>query len=177
MDIQKITLGFSIAGWCIFAGMLVSIPFRTKKLKSECGGLKMTLKSDFPLRSFLTFAVCALLLGVIPFRPFQPYISAIFILTALLGTGIASKQVVNSGINGIYEKMIISDTTALKFDDILSLPTLSYENQEETTGVDFRLLEVLQKNGSKITLVFPDEQVRTKALDVILEQCPRLKAE
>lgn len=177
MDIQKITLGFSIAGWCVFAGMLISIPFRTKKLKSECGQLKMPLKSDFPLRSFLTFAICGLLLGVIPFRTFAPYISGIFILTALLGTAIASKQVVNSGLNGIFEKMIISDTTALKYDDILSLPTLSYENQEETVNVDFRLLEVLLKNGSKITLVFPDQQVRTEALEVILKQCPRLKQE
>ena len=73
--------------------------------------------------------------------------------------------------------MIISDTTALKYDDILSLPTLSYENQEETVNVDFRLLEVLLKNGSKITLVFPDQQVRTEALEVILKQCPRLKQE
>lgn len=177
MDVKNLTIAFTIAGYCIFAALIISIPFKIKKLKSECGELKMALRSDFPLRSILTFAVCALLLGVIPFRNFQLYLSVVFILTALLGSSIASKQVVNSGINGIYENMIISDTTAIKYENILSLPTLSYENQKETTNVDFRLLEILTKNGAKITMFFPNEQTRNQALNVILEQCPRLKTE
>lgn len=158
----------------IFVAMIACIPFKIKKLKKECGALKMKLKSDFPMRSILIFVVCGALIGIVPLRDFPVYISVIFLLTALIGASIAAKEVANSGMNGVFENMIISDTTAIKYDDILSLPTVSYEKQEDTTQVDFRLLEVLPKKGAKITLVFPDETVRNKALDIILAQCPRL---
>ncbi len=176
MNTKTTVILIAVAAYIVFAALIISIPFRIKKLKAECGELKMKLRSEFPLRSFLIFLICALLIGVIPLRSFELYISVIFVLTALLATYIASNQVVNSGMNGVFENMIISDTTALKYDDILSLPTLSYENQEETSQVDFRLIEVLKKDGSKVTFAFPDEATRTQALNIILEQAPQLKA-
>ena len=176
MNTKTTVILIAVAAYIVFAALIISIPFRIKKLKAECGELKMKLRSEFPLRSFLIFLICSLLIGVIPLRSFELYISVIFVLTALLATYIASNQVVNSGMNGVFENMIISDTTALKYDDILSLPTLSYENQEETSQVDFRLIEVLKKDGSKVTFAFPDEATRTQALNIILEQAPQLKA-
>lgn len=174
MDSKTLTWILTGLSYALFAAIIVMIPFRIKKIKSECGELKMALKSDFPLRSFLIFAVCAALIGLVPLRNFALYLCLVFDLTALIASWMASKDVANSGINGIYENMIISDTTAIKYSDILSLPTVAWEKQEETAQVDFRLLEVIPEKGGKITLVFPDEKVRNQALSVILEQCPRL---
>lgn len=175
MDSKIIIILIVVAAYVAFAGLLISIPFRIKKLKKECGELKMKLRSEFPLRSILAFVICALLIGVIPLRSFELYVSAIFAATSVLATYIASCQVVNSGMNGVFENMIISDTTAVKYDEIMSLPTLAYENDEDTVNVDFRLIEVLKKNGAKVTFAFPDEAKRNQALQIILEQAPQLK--
>ena len=52
---------------------------------------------------------------------------------------------------------------------------LGAEYDEETTQVDFRILEVIPKKARKIQLIFPDETTRNTALEFILKQCPRLK--
>ena len=174
METKTLTWILTILSGAAFIFLIARIPFLVKKIKGECGELKMELKSDFPLRSFLIFAVSAALIGIVPLRNFAFYLSVVFDLTALIAVNMASKNAAYAGINGIYQNMIISDTTAIKYSDILSLPTVAWEKQEETTQVDFRLLEVLPKNGGKITLVFPDENVRNQALAVILEQCPSL---
>ncbi len=174
MDKKTAVLILAAIAGIVFIALIACIPLKIKRIKAECGALKMKLKSDFPMRSILIFVVSGALIGIVPLRDFPAYISVIFLLTALIGASIAAKEVANSGMNGVFENMIISDTTAIKYDDILSLPTVSYERQEDTSQVDFRLLEVLPKKGAKITLVFPDETVRNKALDIILEQCPRL---
>lgn len=171
---DKLSIFMTVAGYCVFAFLIGRIPLEVKKLKKDCGERKMQLKSEVPMRSYAIFAICAVLIGVVPFRNFAPYMAVIFIATALIATYIAAKQVANSSMNGIFENMIITDTTAIKYEQILSLPTLAYEKDEDTSQVDFRLLEVLPKKGAKITLVFPDEQVRNRALEAILKECPRL---
>ncbi len=174
MDEKMIKLILTIISYGVFAFLLVRIPFIKKRVKSECGELKMQLKSDFPLRSWLIFVVSAALIAAVASRNFALYLCVVFDITALIAAYIGSNEIVNSGLNGIFENMIISDTTAIKYDDILSLPTVAYEKDKETTQVDFRLLEVIPKKGAKITLVFPDENIRNEALKIILEQCPRL---
>ncbi|WP_147615211.1 hypothetical protein [Treponema pectinovorum] len=171
---ENLKIFITVVAYCIFAFLILRIPFEIKRLKKECGKIKMELKSDFPIRSYAIFAVCAALIGIIPFRNFALYISVVFICTALIATALASRQVANSKMNGIFENMIISDTTAIKYEQILCLPTLAYEKDEDTSQVDFRLLEILPKKGSKITLVFPNEETRNKALDAILKECPSL---
>lgn len=169
-------LTFTIVSSVIFLGMLFYIPFRIKSLKKQSGKLLMPLKAETPFRSIAIILVSAVLLVIVPLRNFAPYIAAIFDAVALLATYLSCMQIANCKINGIYEKMIIVDTNAILFENIYSLPTVAYEKDEDTTQVDFRLLEVMPKKGGKIQLIFPDEQIRNQALDIILQQCPRLKA-
>ena len=174
LDVKTINYILAAVAAVVYVGILCWIPFRIKHLKNECGEKLMELKADFPFRSVAIFVVCGALIGVVPVRNFAPYLAAVFLATALIGEWMAAKQAANSGINGIFENMIISDTTAIRYDEILSLPTVAYENDEDTDQVDFTVLEVLPEHGAKIYLLFPDEEVRNKALKVILQQCPRL---
>ena len=98
----------------------------------------------------------------------------VFLCVALIATYLSTKNIVNSKFSGVYENMIISETTVIKYDDILSLPTVSYENDPDTTMVDWRVIEVLTKSGNKIQLIFSNEEERKQVLTEILKQCPRL---
>lgn len=172
---NKITLAVTAAAAVVYAVLIASIPFRIKKIDREKGALLMQLKSEPPFRNIAVLVIAALLIGIVPFRNFALYLGLIFDATALLAAWMSVKEIASSGRNGVFENMIISETTAICYDDILSLPTVSYENDEETTQVDFRILEVIPKKGRKIQLIFPDETTRNTALEFILKQCPRLK--
>lgn len=174
MNNQNVLIGLTVISYIILAVIIGMIPSRIKKLKSETGKLLMSLKSELPFRSIAVFVVCAALIGIVPFRNFALYLAVIFDATALLASWMSSKEAANAGMNGVFENMIISDTTAIKYDDILSLPTVAYEKDEDTTQVDFRVIEVLPEHGARIQLIFPDEAVRNQALEIILKQCPRL---
>ena len=57
------------------------------------------------------------------------------------------------------------------------LPTLAYENDEDTTGVDKRFLKVILKNGKQVEFGFSDEETRNKVVQTLLSAEPRLKPE
>nr|MCR5171769.1 hypothetical protein [Treponema sp.] len=101
--------------------------------------------------------------------------SAVFLGVALIAANMAVNETANSKLNGVYSNMIISQSQAIKYDDIESLPTLAYENDEETTMVDFASLEILLKDGRKTQLVFADETERAQVVQTILSVCKRLK--
>jgi hypothetical protein len=95
--------------------------------------------------------------------------------TAIVATEIAAREAGGSGKAGIYEKMLVSGTTSLLWDNIYSLPTLAYENDEETTQVDFKSLRLLLNNGQESLILFSSEDERKKALETILNLAPHLK--
>ncbi len=174
MDNRLITYIMTGAAGAVFVGIICWIPFRIKQMKKESGALLMTLKSDFPMKAIAVFFVSAALIAIVPVRNFALYLSAVFFATALIAAWMSAKEVANSGMNGIFENMLISDTTAIRYDEILSLPTVAYEKDEDTTQVDFSVLEILLHTGSKVQMIFPDEATRNQALEIILKQCPRL---
>ncbi len=159
-----------------FAGLLISIPFRRKRLLSKAGNLVFKLSDDFPIRPILIFFVCLVLIAVLPFRSFQLHIEIIFLLVALIGTEITVRSVASYKINGVYDKMVIHDTYAIEYDDIGCLPTVSYEDDPETENVDKRFLEILRQNGAQVILGFESEELRGKVLNEILARRPELKA-
>lgn len=136
----------------------------------------MPLKSEFPVRLAVIFVVCAALIAVVPLTRFEIYLRVIFCAVALIGSEISAREAANTRHSGVYEKMIISESLAVKYEDIFSLPTLAYENDSETTSVDKKNLEIICKNGGKATILFADENTRSLAVEIILRQCPRLKS-
>ena len=160
----------------IYAGILISIPFRVKKIVNRIGELKIRLESVSVIRIAVIFIVCAGLLSVVPLRSFPTYIAAIFLGVALLGAYIASNEALSVNRAGIYQNGLIFGTEALLYDKIEALPTLAYEKDSETTMVDYSVLQILKKDGGKAELIFSSPDKREEALSAILEACPRLKA-
>ena len=71
--------------------------------------------------------------------------------------------------------MLVSGTAALFWKDVISLPTLAYENDPETTDVDFKTLRLILSNGNEQLVLFSSEEERKAAVELILEIAPHLK--
>ena len=112
----------------VFAGLLISIPFRRKRMLSRAGNIVLKLSNDFPIRQILIFVLCAALIVILPLREFAFYLEIIFLLVGLIGAEMSVRAASSYGINGVYENMVIYDTYAIPFDDIGCLPTVVYED-------------------------------------------------
>lgn len=170
------TLTFIITGIAaaVYIVQLVSIPFRTKKLLAVSGKVLMALPNAVPFRLIAIFAVCALLIFIVPLRNFALYIQVVFLIASLLGEKIAVQEASGLAHAGVYENMVIFGANAILFSDIESLPTLSYENDPETVGVDKTSIRVILKNGSEVLLSFNDESLRSEVVKLIVAQEKRL---
>lgn len=126
-------------------------------------------------KKWLAIAVAAfILLLVVPLRNYSWFVNIVLLATALVATEIAAREASGCGKAGIYENMLISGTAALLWNDILSLPTLAYENDPETTQVDFKTLRIITNKGSEIQILFSSEEERKTAVETILKLVPRL---
>jgi len=174
------TLTYAIVGisGLVLIGIIASIPFRTKKALNNAGKLLHPLTNGVPIKVVGLFILSALILVVIPMRNFAVYIQVIFVLVSLISARMAAQEAAGLGHAGIYENVIISSMAVLPFDDILSIPTLSYEDDPETAGVDKTTIELIRKsNAATVLLTFENEEKRQEALKTILQVRPELKVE
>ncbi|MBQ4378463.1 MAG: hypothetical protein II821_04630 [Treponema sp.] len=177
MTIEQI-LYFSMLGAALlgYIAILCTIPYRRKKILREAGKLILPLKVKSS-KKWVAIAVAAfILLLVVPLRNYGWFVNIVLLGTALVATEIAAREAGGSGKAGIYEKMLVSGTNSVLWEDIYSLPTLAYENDEETTQVDFRVLRIILKNGIETQILFSDEEERKNALETIIKIAPHLDA-
>ncbi len=171
---------FSIAlffgAMTVFLGFVCSIPWRKKRILNRAGKLLFSLPSESASKTVAIFFVSAIIIALVPFQRFQPFAQAILCFAAIFGSRFATNQAISLKRCGIYENALIYSGEILWISDIYSLPTISYENQKETVGVDKTQLEMILKSGRKISLAFSDEKTRATALDSILSVRPDLKS-
>ena len=165
-------LGAALLG---YTGILCSIPHRRKKIFTQAGRCVMPLKVPSS-KKWIAIAVLAfILILVVPLRNFGWFINIVLLGTALFAAELAAREASGVGKAGIYENMLISGTSAVLWSDVLSLPTLAYENDPETTQVDFKTLRVITNSGAEQQIVFESEEERAKAVEEILKLAPKLK--
>ena len=163
-------LGVTLLG---YIGILCSIPRRRKKIFSQAGNLVLALKAKSS-KKWLAIAIFALaLVLLLPF--FGWFVNFILFGTALFATELAAREASGIGKAGIYENMLISGTDAVLWSDVYSLPTLAYENDPDTTQVDFKTLRVILNSGKENLILFESEEERKNAVETILRLAPQLK--
>lgn len=175
MNASLSSIVMAAAGAAVYAGILISIPLRAKKLMHGCGEKILDIPTEpSTARHILIFIICALLIAVIPLRNFASYLNIIFIGTALFGTEITAREAILSRKNGIYANKIISGTYAIDYEQIEALPTLAYEDDPETTNVDRSALQIILKSGARLQLTFTTKELREDAVKAILSIRPEL---
>ncbi|MBR0495051.1 MAG: hypothetical protein IJJ71_02610 [Treponema sp.] len=165
-------LGAALLG---YAGILCSIPHRRKKIFAQAGSCLMPLKVASS-KKWIAIAVAGfILILVVPLRNYSWFVNIILLGTALFAAELAAREAGGCGKAGIYENMLISGIEAILWSDIYSLPTLSYENDPETTQVDFKTLRIILKNNKETQVLFESEEVRKQAVELILKLAPNLR--
>lgn len=164
----------SIVAGMIFLAILVSIPFRRNKIKATAGELIMPLGSSSVIM-YAGFLICAAVIAVLPFRNFAPYLYVVLAAVAVIASEIAAREAAAFRLTGMYQNAIIWGIYNIGYNDIYSLPTIAYENDEETVGVDFNYLDIILKNNRQVQMFFKDRAQRDEALKVILTKRPDLK--
>ena len=165
-------LGIALLG---YIGILCSIPHRRKKIFAQAGACVKPLKVASS-KKWVAIAVAGfILILVVPLRNYSWFVNIVLLGAALFATEIAAREASGCGKAGIYENMLISGTNAVLWSDILSLPTLAYENDPETTQVDFKTLRVILNNGQENQILFASEEERKEAVELILKLAPNFK--
>lgn len=166
-----------ILGGALYAALLVSFFVRRKFVALNAGKLLLKLPGNVPLKDIMILIVAAAMIAAIALRNFDLYIDAIFAAAALLAEEIAIREMMVSNNAGVYEKKILYGSYSIFYDEIEMFPTLAYENDADTTGVDKRFLKAILKNGKQVEFGFADEDTRNKVVKTILLAEPRLKPE
>lgn len=160
------------------AAIIATIPLRTRRILSKSGKMILPLENGVPVKVIGMFILSGLIIAIIPMRNFAPYIQVVIALAALLAAWMAAKEASGLGKAGIYEDAIIWGTEFIPMDDILSIPTLAYENDPETVGVDMTAIEIIRKSSAAtVTLTLGTEEKRAETLSAILRRRPDLKTE
>lgn len=173
--IQIAYFGMLAAALLAYIGILSSIPHRRKKIFAQAGTclLQLNVASS---KKWVAIAVAAfILILIVPLRNFSWFVNLVLLGAALFAAEIAAREASGCGKAGIYENMLISGTDAVLWTDIYSLPTLAYENDPETTQVDFKTLRVILNKGTEIQILFSSEEERKTAVEKILELAPNLR--
>lgn len=178
MTEKTITILIVALGAAAYLGILLSIPFRTKKAMADAGKMLLPLKNGIPFKVVCLFLLAALIIAVIPMRNFAFYLQVVFALVALMAARMGAQEAARIGHAGIYENTIISGTYVVRFDDILAIPTLAYEDDPDTVNVDKTTIEIIRKTDAQtVLLLFDSEEKRQEAVQTILKIRPDLKQE
>lgn len=125
---------------------------------------------------WLALAVAPTLIFLQRFRDFGSFINTILSLCAILSAELVMKERISSLLSGVYKNGIVVDGRFILFSDILALPTLAYENEEETQDDFYRQsLKIVTEQSGEIYVGFSSVQERENTVATILAQEPRLK--
>lgn len=167
----------SILGGAAYIILLASFFIRRKFVILNAGKLLLKLPGNVSLKDIVILIFAAAMITAISIRNFAIYLDVMFVCVALLAEEIAIREMMVSNNAGVYEKKILYSSYSIFYDEMEILPTLAYENDEETTGVDKRFLKVILKNGKQVEFGFSDEELRNNVVQTILSVEPRLKPE
>lgn len=178
MNARLFSIVVAAAAAAAYVAIAATIPYRRRRAAERSGELLHKIPdATTKFRTAAIFALCAAIIALTPMQNFQPFVRVIMAAAALLGARSAAAEAVAFGRSGIYRNAVVCGAASFRPDEIISLPTLAYEDDPETVGVDRTQIQVILQSGRKISLPFPNENERGEALAAILSLRPELKGE
>lgn len=156
------TLLISIISTAILAGIIISIPFRSKSITKKAGQMHLPLsyKKNTAVKDIFIYIICILLFYIPNLKALQTMTSVILCACGILGAEIATRELYLHKKNGIYQNGIISSGIYLSYTDLVRIP----EEQPDNNSV---ILQTAAKGPT--TLIFADTSERDSALAKIKE--------
>lgn len=175
MNARIFALAVAGAAAAAYVVIAATIPYRRRRAAERSGELLLKIPdSTTKVRTAAIFALCAAVIVLTPTQSFRPFVRVILAAAALLGARSAAAEAVAFGRSGIYRNAVVCGATSFRPDEILSLPTVAYEDDPGTVGVDRTQIQVILRSGRKLALAFPDEAERNAALSALLSLRPDL---
>lgn len=159
-----------IAGICLL-GIIISIPFRRKMIKKNSGALIKALPSS-SVKIFGGYLICAAIIIFMLLTKYEYawYLTVLLDAAAVIGAEICARESKSYKITGFYENAIVWGVYFIPYENIYSLPTLAYENDKDTVGVDFQYLQIMLKNNKEVQMFFESKEERNEAVKIILKK-------
>ena len=121
--------------YIVMIDILIFIPQNTKKLLQNAGNLIFSYGRSTNIRFYTVCIVAFLLVFIVSFQKVSFY-SIIIQLCGVLGLFIVCKEANLKKHNGVYEKLLIVNSTFVEYSDIVTFPVLDLPKEEqENLGV------------------------------------------
>lgn len=171
----SITIILGIISLVVVFLLCISYPIRSKYLTKKLGKclIPLTKQTNFSFFFFPVLCFCPLLIIVQYFRQFSLYIHIILDITAIIGVFIVMNERLYVMHNGLYKDYLVIDARLIKISDIMALPTLEYENDEEyiiskqqaqyekdALELAERSLKIVSKKSGEIYVGFANKEER-----------------
>ena len=155
-----------------------TIPFKKKKLQKELGEcrLPLTRKNSILFIAVILFAPLLIILQWL--RDFAPYIDIILSAGAVLAVKAVISEHLYNTTAGVYNEYLVVDGRKLPKKEIVSFPTLAWENNPDSTEEDNpaltdpqykRALKIVTENNGVIFVGFENEEERNAAVSILRE--------
>ena len=173
MDITFILL---LISYCASLVILLSIPLRRRAVLLRAGRriVEIKAKKRAFFKTLFIVLLCWLIIFVVKIRYFSVFVEIAFCGTAILGIEFAARQFSLMTLNGAWQNALIVDSEAVLYDDIAVFPVLQLPASEQK-NYPKNVLVIETKSRGTVQLIFKDENLLNKVLDVVFTERPDLK--
>ena len=156
------------------AGIVASIAvvlyhlFFEKNKFEKLGNCLLPLTQKRSKTLFLILILTCLMFALHCVRRFSLFITLILTATAVLAVELSFRDHILQKLNGVYENGLITGGRFLQKDEIVSFPTLAYENDSDNaSSVPPQMLKTVTKNNGVIFLEFANSEERNNAVQIL----------
>ena len=147
---------------------LIFLPQNTKKIVNKAGTLLYSLKNKNNLGFYAVCIVAFALVFLLFFQQVTLY-TVIIDLCAVFGLFIVTKEWSLKKVYGVYQNLIIINSTVLEYSDIVTFPILNLP-KEEQEHYQKNVLVVATESKGNINLIFETDDDCSKVIQILTEQ-------
>ena len=153
--------------YIVMIGILIFIPQNTKKLLQNAGNLIFSYGRSTNIRFYTVCIVAFLLVFIVSFQNVSFY-SIIIQLCGVLGLFIVCKEANLKKHNGVYEKLLIVNSTFVEYSDIVTFPVLDLPKKEQE-NYPKNVLVVATESKGKVDLIFSSDEECSLVIEKLKE--------
>ena len=163
-----------IVSSCIFLGILISIPFRSKYILKKAGKKIISMKDRQFVLSLLIIIFSAALILIVGIKHLAFSINLITCMVALLGGAIGSQELALRNKCGVYENGIIGPSNFLPVKEIYGVSELGW-TEEERNEHDRKVIHIVTDKKGTVPFICDSEEQAEEILAGIIKICPSLE--
>mgnify|MGYP007101834934 FL=1 len=167
-----ITIALCVASYVLYAALLLTFPLRLKNMQNSAGKLVLSLKQKTSKSYIAIFVIAPVIITLILLLSFPLTTQIVICACSVLAVHIVVKELLSRKIAGVYENALIFDGKHILLSDILSLPTLAYEEDASVCT-----LKIVTKQEGEFFITFATSEERQNTVQCLLSLNPALKPE